>query len=476
MTDNGNNNENGKSKDKEKEKDDRSVAEVIVDLATENSSLFFKDQYDMPWVRVHKEDHYELIRIIGNKFKRYIGKLYYDSEERVPNAEAINGAASVLQAKAEYDGETIPLSLRVAWDNDSDGIIYDLTDKKWQCVKITKEGWEIIKETSVPLFMRYSQMPQVEPSRQYEPDILDRFLQLVNLKREEDKILLVVYIGTLFIPEIQHVVLQLHGEQGGAKSMLETFIKELVDPARIKLLSVHKDRMEFIQQIAHNHLVFYDNLKYIPGWLSDEVCRGVTGAGGSKRVLYSDDEDFLYDYRRCFGFNGINLVLTEPDVLDRSITIEQDRINPINRVQEKLMMSKFYELRPQLLGYIFDILVKALQIHPTLKLESLPRMGDFALWGEAISRAMGYRELEFINAYDENTGRQNVETIENSPLGQVIVRYLNHWHYDLAGERPACWFGFTSDFLVELNQSAIENNIDTGNHWPKAAQLPNSKT
>ena len=341
-----------------------------------------------------------------------------------------------LQAKAEYDGETIPLSLRVAWDNDSDGIIYDLTNKKWQCVKITKEGWQIINETPIPLFMRYSQTPQVEPSRQYEPDILDRFLQLVNLKREEDKILLVVYIGTLFIPEIQHVVLQLHGEQGGAKSMLETFIKELVDPARPKLLSVHKDRMEFIQQIAHNHLVFYDNLNHIPGWLSDEVCRGVTGAGSSKRVLYSDDEDFVYDYRRCFGFNGINLVLTKPDVLDRSITIEQDRIDPKHRIQEKLMMSKFYELRPQLLGYIFDILVKALQIHPTLKLGSLPRMGDFALWGEAIARAMGYRELEFINAYDENTGRQNVETIENSPLGQVIARFLNDWQNDL--KEKAC--------------------------------------
>jgi hypothetical protein len=91
MTDNGN-----KDKGKDKDKDDRSVAEVIVDLATENSNLFFKDQYDMPWVRVHKGDHHELIRIIGNKFKRYIGKLYYDSEERVPNAEAINGAASVL--------------------------------------------------------------------------------------------------------------------------------------------------------------------------------------------------------------------------------------------------------------------------------------------------------------------------------------------------------------------------------------------
>ena len=373
-----------------------------------------------------------------------------------------------LQAKAEYDGETIPLSLRVAWDKDSDGIIYDLTNKKWQCVKITKEGWQIINETPVPLFMRYSQTPQVEPSRQYEPDILDKFLQLVNLKREENKILLVVYMATLFIPEIQHVVLQLHGEQGGAKSMLETFIKELVDPARPKLLSVHKDRMEFIQQIAHNHLVFYDNLDHIPGWLSDEVCRGVTGAGSSKRVLYSDDEDFVYDYRRCFGFNGINPVLTKPDVLDRSITIEQDRIDPKYRVQEKLMMSKFYELRPRLLGYIFDILVKALQIYPTLKLGSLPRMGDSALWGEAISRAMGYRELEFINIYDENKERQNIEIIENSPLGQVIARFLNDWQNDLK-ERPACWFAPTSEFLTGLNNTAAEYNIDPGKFWPKRA-------
>ena len=60
------------NKDKEKvKKDDCSIAEVIVDLATKNSSLFFKDQYDIPWVRVHKEDHHELIRITGNKFEIY---------------------------------------------------------------------------------------------------------------------------------------------------------------------------------------------------------------------------------------------------------------------------------------------------------------------------------------------------------------------------------------------------------------------
>ena len=51
-------------------------------------------------------------------------------------------------------------------------------------------------------------------------------------------------------------------------------------------------------------------------------------------------------------------------------------------------------------------------------------MADFALWGEAIVRAMGYKDLEFINAYYENIGKQNIEAIENNPLGHVIIRYI----------------------------------------------------
>jgi hypothetical protein len=49
-------------------------------------------------------------------------------------------------------------------------------------------------------------------------------------------------------------------------------------------------------------------------------------------------------------------------------------------------------------------------------------MADFALWGEAISQAMGYKPLVFLNAYYENIGRQNIEAIEANPLGQAIAK------------------------------------------------------
>jgi hypothetical protein len=252
------------TKEDEEEEDDRSHSEILIDLVSENASLLFKDEYDTPYARIHNRDHYELINMRGEKFKRYITNLYYDSEGKAPNIESVNSAVSVLRARAEYRSETIPLSLRVASHNGE--FYYDLTNRLWQCIKTTKEGWQLIDSDQLPtpLFKRHNQIAQVIPVKDYESDIFDKFLSLTNLKREDDKILLMVYLVTLFIPNIQHVALQLHGGQGGAKSLLERFIKRTVDPAVPELLTIHGDRMEFIQQIMHNYLVFYDNLESVP--------------------------------------------------------------------------------------------------------------------------------------------------------------------------------------------------------------------
>jgi hypothetical protein len=56
------------------EKDDRSVAEVIVDLAIKNSSLFFRDQYGIAYALVKIADHNEICRMESARFKRYLSR------------------------------------------------------------------------------------------------------------------------------------------------------------------------------------------------------------------------------------------------------------------------------------------------------------------------------------------------------------------------------------------------------------------
>lgn len=140
------------------DKEQRSVAEKLVDLISQNSN---KDQYDVAYAEIQNANHHEIVRVENNKFKRHLTRLYHESENKVANAEAVTNAVQVLQAKAEYNGDTFPLHVRVAWYNGD--IYHDLTNQSWECIKITGQGWQLLDKTPNPLFTRYKQVAQVNP-------------------------------------------------------------------------------------------------------------------------------------------------------------------------------------------------------------------------------------------------------------------------------------------------------------------------
>ncbi len=59
-------------------------------------------------------------------------------------------------------------------------------------------------------------------------------------------------------------MLILHGEKGAAKTLLQWLIKQLVDPSRPVLFTIHANRDEFVQQLSHNYVAYYDNVKSVP--------------------------------------------------------------------------------------------------------------------------------------------------------------------------------------------------------------------
>jgi DNA polymerase, archaea type len=94
-------------------------------------------------------------------------------------------------------------------------------------------------------------------------------------------------------------------------------------------------------------------------------------------------------------------------------------------------------------------------------------MADFAVWGEAIARAMNYMPMEFIDVYNRNIGRQNIEAIESNQLAQVIVKFVFSWYEE---EKQACWISPTSKVLENLNRIAQIYSIDTtSREWPRAS-------
>jgi hypothetical protein len=255
-------------------------------------------------------------------------------------------------------------------------IYYDLANKDWQVVKITPEGWSI--ENSPIIFRRYkSQQRQVYPSREYSPDVFDRFMDLMNVKDQDDRLVEKGYIISLFYPDIPKPISIVEAEHGSAKTTEHELQKKLVDPSGTLTLTFPREISELVQKLSHNYVAYFDNVSKLPDWVSDQLCRASTGSGYSKRELYTDDEDVIYNFIRCTGINGINIAGLRQDLLDRGILRKRERI-PKEKRRKKIDVHAEFDksIRPQLLGYIFDILVKVLQVKSQggINLAELPRM------------------------------------------------------------------------------------------------------
>ena len=229
------------------------------------------------------------------------------------DTSTLNDIIGILSAEAEFNPEcpTVNLALRVA--NIDDSWYYDLTNKQWEFIQITPQGWYKVRNAII--FHRYNTTPQVNPIREYPPDILDKFVNLFNVQGDKNRLLLKCYIISLFIPGIPKVILNLHGEEGAAKTTLQELIKMLVDPNPMKTSSFLRDTNEFVQQLAHNYVMAYDNISKMQDWISDLLCRVVTGSGFSKRELFTTDDDFIYTIMRSIMLNGITVAATKADFL-----------------------------------------------------------------------------------------------------------------------------------------------------------------
>jgi len=425
-----------------------SQAERLVTLIEDEDLTLFHDQMVEPFARFKVQDHYQIYKVRSKHFKWWISKLFWDSEGKIPNSESLNSALRIIEAKARFEGDEYQLHNRVAWHDNA--IWYDLGN--WHAVRIDKDGWSVVNEPPI-LFRKYSH--QKEQALPIDGDgfvLWEELFKFVNISNAEDGLLYVTNLICGLIPDIPHPVDVFVGDQGTAKTTSSRVKKELLDPSELKTLTSPYSMAEFAQLADHHWYIPLDNLTDLRDSLSDALCKAVTGDGFTKRELYSDDDDVIYSFKRCICLNGINMVPTKPDLLDRSLIFELDPIPQTKRIEESTFWKQLNEIKPILLGSIFSTLSKAISGYPKIKLYSKPRMADFARWGCAIAKALGKSEKDFISAYYSNIRTQNKEALDASPVAVAIIEFMN--------DKPS-WEGSPSKLLVELDNVAEILKLDT---------------
>ena len=359
-------------------------------------------------------------------FKQWLSGIMWSTDNEAVKADHLNSAIMVLNAMANEKPKT-ELYNRVAPDGLS-GFYIDLTNDNWEAIHVTSEIWEIVQQPT--LFKRYAhQIPLGYPSKTPDISKLFKYINIGCLGDEErhvnEQLLYLIGLITAYIPGFPHVGNIIHGGAGKVKSSTQKLCRKLIDPSSMEYNRLNKKDVSRIQQLEQHYYQVFDNLRDLDDETSDDFSRAITGAAFQTRKLFTNDEAFLRAFKRVVNMNGINIPGESPDLLDRMIVFEALYI-PMSKRRGETELNKEFELdAPDILAAILDILVKAIKIYPTIHLERLPRMADFALWGCAVSEALGIPHTKFINAYYQNMLNVKGDVVKSRITGQLVIDFLD---------------------------------------------------
>jgi len=344
----------------------------LVDLA-KNSMKLWQSPDRQPFASLKfKDTGIHHLPLLGTEFKYVLMEAASREFGRIPNSRAVKEAIEGLAAEAVTNGEMLETHKRIARIDD---VIYvDLCNKDWQVVKIDEDSWEVIESSPVK-FIRTTGMRELEKPRS-GGDIED-LRGLLPVLNDEDWVKLQGFLVGVFNPVGTQPVLIVTGGQGSGKSTLVNLKRALIDPNQVASRSMPKKIDELFVSCSNCRVLSFDNVSHLTADQSDTLCQIASGGGQVRRKLYTDTDEVAITTRQPIILNGITDFVARPDLDERSLHIELETMSPGDRLIDSEIEARFEQIRPELLGAIFDAVSTSLREADRVEIKELPRLAEF---------------------------------------------------------------------------------------------------
>jgi hypothetical protein len=365
----------------------------------------------------------------------------------VASQSALADAMTVLEGLAE-DGDPVPVHLRVGRGEDG-AVVVDLGSTDGRAVVVTGTGWNVVDRAPV-LFRRSGAMAPMPPPV-LDGDGLAKLHALLNMDQPTFH-QLVAWLVAAWIPDIPHPALVCKGEQGTGKSKAAQMFINLIDPSPASKRSQPRDEKAWSRQAFASWALCLDNISTIPPWLSDTLCKAVTGDGVVDRALFTDDDVVVLTFRRVLALTTIDAGALAGDLAERVLLLDLQLIDSDRRRSEEELDATFELVRPAVLGALFDMLACVLAVLPSVRLETMPRMADFARVLAAVDETQGWNTL---GSYLATSANVATDALEGDQFAMAIAHLV-----DQAGT----WQGTAGALLEALPAPMVRPP-----NWPKDA-------
>jgi hypothetical protein len=434
------------------EENQRAQRDILLELV--GDAELWRDPAGEAYATVREGGCRKTFRVRSGDFRSWLIRCWIEHFDdgglvSAPGGQGLQDAISAVDAKAGQGPMHTPF---VRIGHSAERVYVDLGDESWRAVEIDAEGWRIIQDVPVRLVRPSGMLPLPQPVR--EQGLAALLMLLPDAADAKDaKTLLLSFLAGVFMPHGSLPLLALSGRQGSGKSILTKRLRALIDPNQAPARQRPRTEEDLIIAASNGALVAFDNLSHINADLSDALCRLATGAGFSKRRLYTDCDEVIVQVRRPVIVNGITDLIRMPDLADRALFVELSARSCF--APESELETSFERDRPAMLGVLYDAVAAALRGYADEKASMGIRLADFERWARAAGPCLGLAPDEISMALGDNRVMGDRMLIDDDMVASLILKML---------ETRSVLSGTATDLLRRLREQADKGDE---RHLPK---------
>ena len=425
-------------------------ADELYKLALKLAHFFQGRQDGQLYASVAVDGHRECYRMKSERFNDWLSFAYFQQHGTAVSAQARADAKNLLAFEARKCVEDV--FVRVGYSGDK--VYIDLGSPEGDAIEVDASGWRIVPIPPVHFRRPETMLPLPLPSVCNDPLLLRQYLNI----EDADWPLLAAWVVAALHPRGPYPVLAFLSRAGSGKSTQLRVLKRIIDPSAAELRSQPGDVRDLFIAAANSWVLAFDNVSQLSSEVSDALCVIATGGGFTRKANYTDQEESVINAQRPILINGIGDIIARQDLMDRAIVVGTPYISEERRLDEEDFWRGFEQDKAKLLGAFLYALSRGLANAHTVTLERKPRMADFAKIAVASESAYTDTRHGFMAAYTENRDRAADTIIENSPVGEVLLRVMGS--ADRIEETPQALF-------LKMQAEATNEYERKADGWPK---------
>lgn len=442
-------------------KDNDIVDEVCNLLMSDTVYEFFHTQDKVAYIVISSSSNQIVMKVDSESCADQIRLLAFEQLGTHLKRAALKEVQSIIKSYAKINCPCEEISMR--YENSSGNVYVHRGILDGGIVKISPDGYKILKSSGIRF---YSPQGQKQLPRPKEGGSFKEFREMFRNISLKDFKLVVSWMICVIHSKGPFPILVFQGEQGSAKTIFMKMVRDLLDPMLGSLISIPNSERDLVITAQNNIVLAFDNVSSLSKGMPDSLCRLATGAGLRTRALYTDSDEKVFESCRPIMINGIPNFVLKSDLADRVLLIHLSTINEGDRRTEAEVWDKYLDMKPRILGSLYNAVSTALTNLDSVVLDSHPRMADFARLSCAAAPSLKWTQDKFLAAYEDNRNSLINVVFSGDKVTEAIRDFVV---FKLE------WEGSSSDLLKELELVSGNEELIKKRFWPGSASALGSK-